>query len=166
MSADRSVTATFALQTRTLAVTKAGRGSGTVTSSPAGISCGVSCSAAFALGSSVTLTASPNSGSRFSGWSGNCSGKTNTCTLTMRANQAAKATFALTCKVPQLKGKLLTQARRALVRANCAVGRVTGAYSRTVKKGRVISQRPVARQRRAAGVKVNLVVSRGKPKPR
>jgi serine protease AprX len=166
MSADRSVTATFALQTRTLAVTKAGRGSGTVTSSPAGISCGASCSAAFALGSSVTLTASPNSGSRFSGWSGNCSGKTNTCTLTMSANRSAKATFALTCKVPQLKGKLLTQARRALIRANCTVGRVTGAYSRTVKKGRVISQRPAAKARRAAGVKVNLVVSRGKARRR
>jgi serine protease AprX len=166
MSAARSVTATFTAQPRTLTVTKAGKGTGTVTSSPAGISCGATCSAGFANGSSVTLTASAATGSTFAGWSGSgCSGK-GTCTVTMSANRSVKATFAKTCTVPQLKGKLLAQARRAIIRARCSVGSVTGAYSGSVKKGRVVSQRPVASARRAAGVKVNLIVSKGKAKSR
>ncbi len=66
--------------TFTLAVTKAGTGSGTVTSSPAGISCGSTCSADFASGTSVTLTARRASGSTFAGWGGACSGTAATCT--------------------------------------------------------------------------------------
>ena len=151
---------------RTLTVTKAGKGAGTVTSSPAGINCGATCSAGFANGSSVTLTASAATGSTFSGWSGSgCSGK-GTCTVTMSANRFVKATFAKNCTVPQLKGKLLAQARRAIILARCSVGSVTGAYSSSVKKGRVVSQRPVASAHRAAGVRVNLVVSKGKAKSR
>ena len=41
----------------TLTVGKSGTGSGTVTSSPAGINCGSDCSEAYASGTSVTLTA-------------------------------------------------------------------------------------------------------------
>ncbi len=52
----------------TLTVTKAGNGQGTVTSSPAGINCGVSCSALYTSGTSVTLTATPSSAT-FVGWS-------------------------------------------------------------------------------------------------
>jgi serine/threonine-protein kinase len=84
----------------------------------------------------------------------------------MSVNRSVKATFAKSCTVPQLKGKLLAQARRTIIHARCSVGSVTGAYSSSVKKGRVVSQRPVARTRRAAGVKVNLVVSKGKAKSR
>ena len=63
------------LQPFTLTVVKAGTGSGTVTSSPAGITCGSTCSALFASGTSVTLTATADSGSTFAGWSGEgCSG--------------------------------------------------------------------------------------------
>src|SRR5262245_14411729 len=47
MSANRSVTATFNAVPSTLTVTKAGTGAGTVTSSPAGINCGNTCSASF-----------------------------------------------------------------------------------------------------------------------
>ena len=42
-----------------LSVQAAGGGSGTVSSSPAGISCGQSCSASFASGTQVALTAAP-----------------------------------------------------------------------------------------------------------
>jgi hypothetical protein len=45
-------------------------GSGSVASSPPGISCGSQCSAGFTAGTTVTLTASPESGSHFQGWSG------------------------------------------------------------------------------------------------
>ena len=86
--------------------------------------------------------------------------------MAMSANRTVKASFAKTCTVPQLKGKLLAQARRAIILARCSVGSVTGAYSSSVKKGRVVSQRPVASAHRAAGVRVNLVVSKGKAKSR
>jgi len=75
-----------------LTVTKSGSGSGTVASSPAGISCGTACSASYTSGTSVTLTATPASGSTFAGWSGACSG-TGTCTLAMTAARSVTATF-------------------------------------------------------------------------
>jgi YVTN family beta-propeller protein len=82
-----------------LSVTIAGNGSGTVTSNPPGIECGFSllhgnsCSASFAPGTAVTLTAAPNSPSTFAGWSGACSG-TGSCILTMSAADSVTATFA------------------------------------------------------------------------
>jgi hypothetical protein len=63
-----------------------------VTSSPTGISCGLTCSASFPYGSVVTLSASPESGSTFAGWSGACSGL-GTCTFTVSAAVAVSATF-------------------------------------------------------------------------
>ncbi len=54
----------------TLTVTRTGTGGGTVTSSPAGITCAPSCVANFASGTSVTLTATPDGASKFDGWSG------------------------------------------------------------------------------------------------
>jgi hypothetical protein len=105
MDADRSVTATFALQTRTLSVTKSGSGSGTVTSSPAGIDCGSTCSHAFAYGSSVSLSASPQAGSTFAGWSGgSCSG-TGSCLLTVNADTTFTAVFNLISSPPQTTKK-------------------------------------------------------------
>ncbi|MBK6790656.1 MAG: hypothetical protein IPG77_24365 [Betaproteobacteria bacterium] len=79
--------------TRTLTVTKAGTGSGTVTSSPSGINCGTTCSASFALNTSVTLTAAPASGSTFGGWSGACTGTTSTCVVSMSTARTVTATF-------------------------------------------------------------------------
>lgn len=76
----------------TLNVTKAGSGSGTVTSSPAGISCGATCSGSFASDASVTLTATPASGSTFTGWSGACAG-TGACVVSMNTSRAVTATF-------------------------------------------------------------------------
>ena len=86
----------------TLTVSKTGTGgTGTVTSSnPTGITCGTTCSAAFASGTAVTLTATPAAGSEFAGWSGGgCSG-TGTCTVTMSSAQAVTATFNLTPTLP------------------------------------------------------------------
>ena len=56
MDAAKSVTATFTLNAYTLTVAKAGTGSGTVTSSPAGINCGADCSEPYNSGTVVTLT--------------------------------------------------------------------------------------------------------------
>src|SRR5262249_29407173 len=53
-----------------LAAVRAGTGSGTVTSTPTGITCGTTCSGNYASGTAVTLTATPATGSTFSGWSG------------------------------------------------------------------------------------------------
>jgi hypothetical protein len=81
-------------------VNKSGTGSGTVSSSPAGISCGATCSASFASGASVTLTATAAAGSTFAGWGGACSG-TAACTVSMSAAQTVIATFSGTaCSLP------------------------------------------------------------------
>jgi hypothetical protein len=86
----------------TLTVKKAGTGSGTVSSNPAGINCGSSCSATFPAGSSVTLTAAASSDSKFSGWSGAYTGTAGNCTITMNTNQTVTATFDnnTTCALP------------------------------------------------------------------
>jgi hypothetical protein len=78
-------------------IQKAGTGAGTVSSSPAGIDCGTSCSKQFAT--DVTLTAAPAAGSTFAGWSiwsgGVCNNAALTCTFTPRAtlNNQVLATF-------------------------------------------------------------------------
>ena len=93
MNAAQEVMATFEEREYTLTVTKEGTGSGTVTSSPAGIDCGNQCSAGFGAGTMVTLTASPAVGSVFAGWSGGCSGAEDACQVTMDAGRAVTATF-------------------------------------------------------------------------
>ncbi|PYM37872.1 MAG: hypothetical protein DME17_06470, partial [Candidatus Rokuibacteriota bacterium] len=94
MSSARTVTATFNVQSQqfTLTVSTAGTGSGTVGSSDGLINCPGTCSATYPSGTSVTLTATPASGSTFAGWSGGC-GATNTCTVTLAGNTTVAATF-------------------------------------------------------------------------
>ena len=96
LTAATTVTATFALSANnfTLTVTKAGTGTGTVTSAPSGINCGATCSASFASGAQVTLTAAPTTGSTFTGWGAPCSG-TGTCVVTLTAATTVTATFTL-----------------------------------------------------------------------
>jgi len=90
-----------------LTVSKGGTGSGTVTGG--GISCGVTCSASYDSGTTVTLTAAAASGSTFAGWSGACTGTSATCTLSMTAARAVTATFNTvptdTCKTPAATGQ-------------------------------------------------------------
>src|SRR4029077_3252737 len=97
MNTAQSVGASFAatVQNDSLQVTVGG--SGTVTSSPAGINCSGStgCSQTFANGTRITLTAAPATGNAFSSWSGACSGTATTCTVTMTApTLTVGATFA------------------------------------------------------------------------
>ena len=110
--------------TFTLTVSKSGSGSGTVTAQvvsglvvsdlelggmsvvtghdvtldPAGISCGSDCSEDYELGTIVSLTATPDSGSTFEGWSGDCSDME--CVLTMDEDKAVTAIFTETTEPP------------------------------------------------------------------
>jgi len=96
MTQARSVSATFAPIITTLTISRGGAGSGTITSSPAGITCGADCSEPYAAGTGVTLTATPAAGSSFGGWSGGGCGAATTCTLTMGATAlTVTATFDL-----------------------------------------------------------------------
>ena len=91
-----NVTANYTQGSFTLSVNKTGSGSGTVTSTPAGIDCGATCAASFSNGTSVTLTASVPAGSFFSGWSGSgCSGN-GTCIVMMDASKSVSADFGVT----------------------------------------------------------------------
>ncbi len=89
MDSDKATTAIFASSPFFLGVGKAGNGSGTVTSEPGKIDCGTV----------VTLTATPDSGSTFEGWSGACTG-TGTCVVTMDGDKAVTATFESTLPPP------------------------------------------------------------------
>jgi hypothetical protein len=76
-----------------LTVSLTGTGKGTVSSSPAGISCGTDCTQIYPSGTVVTLSAAASSGSTFGGWSkGGCAG-TGTCTLTDNTSVTVVATF-------------------------------------------------------------------------
>ena len=81
------------MSTYTLGVAKSGSGTGTVTSSPAGISCGATCTKNYNGGSFVTLVASAASGSTFSGWSGGVCSGTGVCTVSIMANKLVSAAF-------------------------------------------------------------------------
>jgi hypothetical protein len=82
-----------------LSVTRTGAGNGGVTSSPAGVDCGTTCNHDYVLGDSVTLTATPATGSTFTGWSVQgdstaCPG-TGPCTVSMTQDRSVTANFAL-----------------------------------------------------------------------
>jgi hypothetical protein len=94
----QQITLTVALGKTT---TSSGIANGTVTSSPAGINCGSTCSASFDSGTLVTLTATPATGSTFGGWAGRgCSSgavtmtAAKTCTATFKP-QHSQTTFIL-----------------------------------------------------------------------
>jgi hypothetical protein len=78
---------------RTLTIVKSGIGSGTVTSNPTGINCGSTCAYQFASGSSVTLTATPDASSTFSGWLGGATGTNPTVTITINSDTTVESIF-------------------------------------------------------------------------
>jgi hypothetical protein len=140
---------------------KSGSGSGTITSSPSGISCGKKCSHAYAFGTVVTLKEKASKSSTFAGWSGACSGKL-TCKVTTNAALTVTAKFALkNCVVPNVRGKSLSAAKRALKAHFCSAGKIKHARSSKVHKDRVISQSPKAGSHLRHGGKVSLTVSEG-----
>ena len=105
VNADSTVTATFSPppppNNYNLVILKSGTGTGSVSSSPSGITCGSTCSSAYTSGAGITLTAAPDSGYSFVGWSGGgCSG-TGTCVVTMSEDTTVTATFS----TPAVKGR-------------------------------------------------------------
>lgn len=94
LNSDTTCTAVFDLIPQfNLTITKNGTGAGTVTTSPAGINCGGTCTAAFDENTIVALNVLPNVGSVFAGWSGNldCSDGM----VTMSGARDCTATFNL-----------------------------------------------------------------------
>jgi uncharacterized repeat protein (TIGR02543 family) len=76
-----------------LTLTKTGSGTGTVTSNPAAISCGATCTSKFPTGQSVKLTASQGTGSTFAGWTGCGFTSGTTCTVVVGSSKNVSANF-------------------------------------------------------------------------
>jgi hypothetical protein len=89
---DRAVDAAYDAGTSSLVVVRTGAGGGTIISSPVGINCGPICQADFIAETVVTLTATADATSVFTGWSGACSGP-DVCQLAMDTAKSVKANF-------------------------------------------------------------------------
>jgi hypothetical protein len=149
MTEARAVSATFALIQRSLVVTMGGEGTGTVTSSPAGIECTMTagqttgtCSAQFAHGTSVTLSASPGTIMTFAGWGGDCTG-TGTCTVTMDRSRAVTATIvppmhSLTINITLSGGNALGSVTFKPQRPVCSASEFAGPCVRQFPAGTVV----------------------------
>jgi len=131
INSDRTVNAIFtAVGNRPLTVSKAGSGSGIVTSKPAAIECGSACSTELDASTKVVLKATAIPGSTFSGWSGEgCSG-TGACRV--RMNEARNVTASFARVGPEAHGVLSVanpirvKGRRALLDLSCQGGRCKG----------------------------------------
>lgn len=96
---------------------------------------------------------------------------TNPITDTNPANNAASVKLGVVnppptpqCTVPKLKGAPVSVAKAVLPLVNCKVGKVKKAASKSVAKGDVISTNPGGGKKLAAGTKVAIKSSSGKPK--
>ena len=161
---DAGVGATFSQITHTLTIAKSGSGEGS-------FSCdGGACAPSYDEGTVLTLTATPDSGSTFTGWSGaGCSG-TGTCQVTIEADTSLSAGFDAKppppppaeeqeCVVPRLAGETLRRARGMLGAANCSLGKVTKPRARKGHRlGRLVvrSSSPKAGTTLPTGAEVNL----------
>ncbi len=90
--ADEVIVANFA-PAPAVSLSIATTGNGTVASAPSGISCGSTCTASFASGTTVTLTAAPAAGFTFAGWSGGGCAGVETCSVTLGADTTVTANF-------------------------------------------------------------------------
>ena len=77
----------------TLTIANSNQTGGTVTSNTGGIDCGTVCSKSYASDTEVILTATPQIGHTFEGWTGDCTGTALTCTLSMNAAKSVGANF-------------------------------------------------------------------------
>jgi len=89
------------VQQYTLTASKSGTGTGTITGT--GISCGNLCLNKYSAGTIVTLTATPDAGATFTGWSGGACAGSGRCVFNMNATKSVTAlfksnTFTITAK--------------------------------------------------------------------
>jgi hypothetical protein len=82
------------LASYTLTVNKTGTGTGTVESLDGGIVCGSDCSETYVEGTDVTLTAAPDIGSYFGGWTGGGCAGTGGCSLALSGDTLVEASFS------------------------------------------------------------------------
>ena len=152
----RSVSAGFELQQRALTLTKNGNGAGSVTSAPAGIDCGPTCSSDFDYGTEVTLTAAAAEGSTFTGWSGaGCSG-TGSCVVTMDQARSVSAGFELQQSPPAV-----AKISKVKVKGPAKVKRGKKAtYRITVKNSGAVTAKGVRLKVSGKGIKFNTSVGK------
>jgi hypothetical protein len=165
----------------TVTVSSLGTGTGTITSTPAGIDCPTVCSASFPDYTNVILHETPDSGSTADGYSPNCQrlpppGKTpgpvnwfgSPCRV--EGDAPVKAIFNLVttpCLVPLNRGRTVDVAKFRLELASCQPNRfgvLHYAFSRTIRKGRVLFQNPRSGTQLNHRAMVGLVVSEGRPR--
>lgn len=77
----------------TLRTSISGEGSGSISVSPLPVASTDGGERGYETGQTVTLSASPDSGSEFAGWSGDTSGEDSTVTMEMDENKSVTATF-------------------------------------------------------------------------
>jgi hypothetical protein len=80
----------------------------------------------------------------------------------LSASAAVTVSRAVACVVPKLRGRSLIAAKRLLKLRHCALGPVGRAYSRSVRRGRVLAQKPAPGAHRPRGTRVRVVLSRGR----
>jgi hypothetical protein len=91
-----------------------------VISTPVGVSCSATCTTSFAAGTSVTLTADPDPGAAFAGWTGACAGS-GPCTVVLSQARSVTARFSpifsdstLTSFAMVIRAVHITELRRAI----------------------------------------------------
>jgi hypothetical protein len=90
-----TLTHSFELASYPLTVSTGGTGTGSVFSTPAGISCGTTCVIYPRYGTSILLTAIAAQGSTFGGWTGACAGQPKDCLIAIIGDTSTRAAFAL-----------------------------------------------------------------------
>jgi hypothetical protein len=122
---------TYVVPARRVTVEKTGTGTGLVQDGTKAIDCGSACSGEFLQGQTVILTATPDRGSTFSGWSGgNCAGSAPTCSVPVSSDMPVTAAFT----------KALVMLRVSAIGRGAVTSRPTGiacgrACSRTLVPG-------------------------------
>lgn len=83
-------------QVRTLSLQQSGAGAGSLVATPAGPT--------YSDGSAVSIAAVATAGSVFTGWTGDCTGTTSPCSITMSGDKAVTAMFRSATGVGQFDG--------------------------------------------------------------
>ncbi|MDD3815943.1 MAG: carboxypeptidase regulatory-like domain-containing protein [Desulfocapsaceae bacterium] len=79
-----------------LSVSTTGDGAGTVAADSGSVNCGTTCSGEYPYNTTVLLTATADSGANFLGWTGDCVGSADTCTVVMDQARNVSAAFGST----------------------------------------------------------------------